>query len=228
MKETDLYEPVKEFFEQQGYEVKAEINDCDLVAIRENDPPVIVELKLSLSLELMTQGISRQAITDAVYVAIPAGRGKAWNTRVKGGAKICRRLGLGLISVRLDVAGSPIVVHTDPGPYKTYKLAKRKNALLKEFQNRVGDPNTGGQSRRSIVTAYRQDALRIAVVLRSGARTPSELSKLYGIPKAPSILQKNHYGWFVRVKRGTYEIGPSGRAALETYSDVVEALAMHT
>jgi len=38
MKETDLYEPVKVFLEKQGYEVKAEITDCDLVAIRGTDP----------------------------------------------------------------------------------------------------------------------------------------------------------------------------------------------
>lgn len=228
MKETDLYEPVKAFFEQQGYEVKAEINDCDLVAIRDNDPPVIVELKLSLSLELMIQGISRQIVADAVYIAVPAGQGKAWSTRIKGGTKICRRLGLGLISVRLDQANSPVVVHTDPGTYKIYKLAKREGALLKEFQNRVGDPNTGGQSRRAIITAYRQDVLRIAVALKSGPRTPSELSKSLGIPNAPSILQKNYYNWFVRVERGVYEIGPAGRTALETYSDVVKALAVRT
>lgn len=145
MKETDLYAPVKAFFEQQGYEVKAEITDCDLVAIRDNDPPVIVELKLSLSLELLVQGLSRQAITDAVYIAVPAGKGKAWSARLKGAAKICRRLGLGLISVRLGVARSPVVIHEDPGAYKVYKLARRKTALLKEFQHRVGDPNTGGR-----------------------------------------------------------------------------------
>lgn len=228
MKETDLYAPVKAFFEQQGYEVKAEITDCDLVAIRDIDPPVIVELKLSLSLELLVQGISRQAITDAVYIAVPAGKGKAWSSRVKGAAKICRRLGLGLISVRLGVARSPVVIHEDPGAYKVYKLAKRKTALLKEFQHRVGDPNTGGQSRRAIITAYRQDALRIAVELQAGSRTPRDLSRSLQIPKAASILQKNYYGWFVRVKHGTYGIGPSGRDALKTYGEAVEALAMRT
>ena len=107
-------------------------------------------------------------------------------------------------------------------------MAKRKKALLKEFQLRVGDPNTGGQSRRAIITAYRQDVLRIADALKSGPLTLSELSKKLQIPNAASILQKNYYGWFVRVKRGTYEIGPTGRTALETYCDMLEALAMRT
>ena len=34
MKETDLYPPVKAFLEAQGYEVKGEVGDCDLVAVR--------------------------------------------------------------------------------------------------------------------------------------------------------------------------------------------------
>ncbi len=228
MKETDLYAPVKAFFEQQGYEVKAEVTDCDLVAIRESDPPVIVELKLSLSLDLLMQGIARQRITDAVYVAVPAGKGKAWTTRSKDAVKICRRLGLGLISVRFGSGQGMVVVHTDPGTHKIHKLAKRKAALLLEFQRRVGDPNTGGQSRRAIITAYRQDALRIAVALKAGPNAPSSLAKSLTIPKAPSILQKNYYGWFIRLERGIYSIGPKGHAALNTYSEIVEALAVRT
>jgi hypothetical protein len=228
VKETDLYKPVKAFFEGQGYEVKAEITDCDLVAVRENDPPVIVELKLSLSLDLLIQGIARQRITDAVYVAVPAGKGKAWTARVVDAVKICQRLGLGLISVRFDAGQGLVVIHTDPGEHKIHKLSKRKSALLMEFQRRVGDPNTGGQSRRAIVTAYRQDALRIAVALREEPSAPSTLANTLGISKASSILQKNYYGWFVRVQRGVYAISPEGKAALETYRDVVVVLAART
>ncbi len=228
MKETDLYSPVKTFLENQGYEVKAEITDCDIVAIRGTEPPVIVELKLSLSLDLLMQGIERQRITDAVYVAVPAGKGKAWTARAKDAVKICRRLGLGLMSVRFESGQGMVIVHTDPGAHKIHKLAKRKSALLLEFQRRIGDPNTGGQSRRAIITAYRQDALRIVVALQAGPCAPSDLVKSLAMPKAPSILQKNYYGWFIRVKRGVYAVGPEGCAALKTYSEIVEALAVRT
>jgi len=228
MKETDLYSPVKAFLEKQGYEVKSEVTDCDVVAIRGTDPPVIVELKLSLSLDLLMQGIERQKITDAVYVAVPAGKGKVWTGRSKEAVKICKRLGLGLMSVRFDSGQGMVIVHTDPGAHKVHKLAKRKTALLLEFQRRVGDPNTGGQSRRAIITAYRQDALRIAVALQAGPSAPSVLVKLLAMPKASSILQKNYYGWFIRVERGVYSIGPEGHAALKTYSEIVEALAVRT
>ena len=75
MRETELYAPVKAFLESQGYEVKAEVHDCDLVAIRGEEEPVIVELKTTLSLALLMQGVDRQAISDWVYLAVPVGKG---------------------------------------------------------------------------------------------------------------------------------------------------------
>ena len=71
MQETDLYQPVKDFFEAEGYEVKAEINGCDVVAIKDDAPTVIVELKTTFSLELVLQGIDRQKLSDDVYLAVP-------------------------------------------------------------------------------------------------------------------------------------------------------------
>ena len=45
MKETDLYNPIKVFFEAKGYEVKAEVTDCDVVALKKDEEPIIIELK---------------------------------------------------------------------------------------------------------------------------------------------------------------------------------------
>ena len=50
--EYQLYEPVKAFLEAQGYEVKAEVSGCDVVAVRGKEPPVVVELKMRFNLEL--------------------------------------------------------------------------------------------------------------------------------------------------------------------------------
>ncbi len=225
MRETDLYAPIKEYLVGQGYDVKAEIKDCDLVAVRGDEPPVIVELKLNLSLALLLQGVDRQGITDAVYVAVPAGKGRRWYSTVKDAVKLCRRLGLGLISVRLHSSAPVVEVHADPGPYQPRKSKPRKTALLREFARRTGDPNKGGQVGRPIVTAYRQDALRIAGSLAiDGPQSPAVLAKSLGVSKAGSILQKDHYGWFERVSRGVYSLGPKGTEAVETYSDVLETL----
>ncbi len=225
MQETDLYPPVKAFLEGQGYEVKAEITDCDLVAMRGQDAPVVVELKLNLSLALLMQGIDRQAITDAVYIAVPARKGPRWRVQLRDAVKLCRRLGLGLISVRMGAVRSKVEVHTDPGPYRPRKHKARKTALLREFSRRVGDPNKGGQSGRPIVTAYRQDALRIAHALhQEGPNRPALLARNLDVPKAASILQKDYYGWFERVERGVYTLRAKGVSAIGDYQDVLAEL----
>ena len=53
MRETELYPPVKAFLEGQGYAVKGEVEACDLVAVRGDQAPVIVELKTSFTLGLV-------------------------------------------------------------------------------------------------------------------------------------------------------------------------------
>ncbi len=74
MKETDLYPPIKAFLEGQGYEVKSEIGAVDVMAVRGEEDPVLVELKTGFSLALFHQGIERQKVTDAVYLAVPRRR----------------------------------------------------------------------------------------------------------------------------------------------------------
>lgn len=55
--ETELYAPLKSFFERQGYDIKGEVRTCDLVGIREDeDQPLIVEMKKSFNLALLLQG----------------------------------------------------------------------------------------------------------------------------------------------------------------------------
>ena len=75
--ETSLYGPVKRYLETLGFLVKGEVCGCDLVAIRGDEPPIVVigELKLSLSLDLVLQAVDRTAACDEVWLAVgPSGR----------------------------------------------------------------------------------------------------------------------------------------------------------
>ena len=72
MREADLYPPLKAWLEGQGFEVKAEIGACDLMAIRGQEPPVVVEMKTGFTLALVLQGVARQALVEDVYLAVPA------------------------------------------------------------------------------------------------------------------------------------------------------------
>lgn len=224
-REEELYLPVKAFLEGQGYAVKAEVRGCDLVARRGEEPPVIVELKKAFSLALLLQGVDRLAVSEQVYLAFAApARAAGWRGDRRGIVKLCRRLGLGLLMVHPDTTlVEPLL---DPLPYQPRPNRKRQALLLKEFAHRVGDPNTGGQTRRPIVTVYRQNALRCAALLqREGATKAAAVAAGTGVATAAALMRQDVYGWFRRVERGIYELSPKGREALVLYADVVQALA---
>lgn len=217
-RETDLYLPVKTLLEGQGYEVKGEIGAADVVGVRDDDDPVVVELKTSFSLSLFHQAIERQAITDTVYIAVPRSSGRAGLKALGANKSLCRRLGLGLITVRLK--DGLVEVHADPSPYKPRKSALKKTRLLREFAKRTGDPNSGGATRQGLMTAYRQDALRCARVLSElGPTKAAEVAKACGVDRARTLMADNHYGWFERVATGIYALCPKGSEALLTLGD---------
>ncbi|GAA2821368.1 hypothetical protein EDC40_10382 [Aminobacter aminovorans] len=214
MLETALYSPVKRFLEGLGFEVKGEIGGCDLLALSNDAPPIVVvcELKLQFNLELILQGVDRAAAADEIWLAArmsPRGKGREGDKRFRN---LCRRLGFGLLGIfddeRIEVLLSPEA----PAPRRD---AKRRSRLVSEHRRRQGDPVAGGGSRAPIMTAYRQDALRCAAALVDGPRRPRDLSQ--AVSRAPKILLDNVYGWFVRVDRGIYDLTDTGREALQRW-----------
>ena len=205
--ETDLYAPVKAHLEAAGYAVKAEIGAADVVGVL-GDDLVVVELKTGFSLTLLQQAVQRQKLTDAVYVAVPRWAGKPGWRAFKGNVDLCKRLGLGVLSVRLQ--DGFVQVHTDPVPFKPRKSRVRRARLLGEFARRSGDPNTGG-TRGKIVTAYRQDGEKLAAYLAgAGASKGAAVAKATGVTRATEMMRSNHYGWFEKVAKGVYQLSAVG------------------
>ncbi|WP_370400620.1 DUF2161 domain-containing phosphodiesterase [Sulfitobacter sp. JB4-11] len=221
-RETDLYPPIKQFLEDQGYVVKAEVGAADVVAVRGSEPPVVVELKLGFSLALFHQCVARLKVAEDVYLAVARQPGKRFQKALKDNTTLARRLGLGLITVRLSDA--LVEVHCDPGPYAPRKSKKRTAALLREFARRQGDPNNGGQTRAGLVTAYRQDALKVAVYLyEAGASKGADVARETGVPAATRMMRDDHYGWFEKVEKGVYGLTPSGAEAVSVSGRVLGA-----
>nr|WP_259793894.1 DUF2161 family putative PD-(D/E)XK-type phosphodiesterase [Aliiroseovarius crassostreae] len=210
--ETDLYLPVKAWLEGMGYGVKSEVAGADVVALRDGSDPMVVELKAGFSLTLLQQAVARQAISDHVYVAVPRWSGRSGWRAFKGNIGLCRRLGLGVLSVRLT--DGFVQLHCDPAPFLPRKSKVKSARLLGEFVRREGDPNMGGTNGK-IVTAYRQDAEKLAAHLAEhGPMKGADLAKATGVEKATTMMAANHYGWFERVERGVYGLSDAGRVAL--------------
>ena len=183
MHETELYGPVKAYLESRGYAVKGEVEDCDLVAVRDDEPPVIVELKTSFTLALVFQGITRQSVAEDVYLGVPPFPDRT--TRRKDALALCRRLGLGLLTVRLEPRPA-IKILLDPAEFRPRRRKVRLGRLLREFERRVGDPNEGGSTRRKLVTSYRQDALRCASYLAlNGPTRAAVVAGATGVGRGP-------------------------------------------
>jgi len=224
VRETDLYEPIKRFLEGQGYSVKGEIGAVDIVGCRGDEIPVLVEMKTSFSLSLFHQAVDRLAMSDLVYIAVPHKLGKVSARSLKRNLTLCRRLGIGLITVRLK--DGSVYVHLDPGPYRPRVSAVKKKQLLREYSKRVGDPNSGGATRQGLITAYRQDALRCLNFLH--AKGPTKASLVAAgtmVENARRILADDHYGWFERIKFGVYGLTPKGEAAIQQYQSELAKLA---
>ena len=220
MKESDLYLPLKRFLESQGYEVKGEVQDCDVVAVRGTEAPVVVELKLSLNLDVVLQAVERLALTPKVYIGVPR-QCKILHRRRRRVIKLLRMLGLGLVVMETDRETGGVEVLLDPGEYRPRKSRVRRERLLGEFTKRVGDPNLGGtEKRKGIMTAYRQRALASARFRqKNGPTKASHVARSLSEPKARDILYKDVYGWFDRVSLGIYGLSPRGEQEIPLWPD---------
>jgi hypothetical protein len=223
MKESDLYLPLKKFLESQDYEVKGEVLDCDVLAVRGKEAPVVVELKLSLNLDVILQAVDRISLTPKVYIGIP-NQCKILKRRRRHIIKLLKMLGLGLISIDSNREYGSVQVLIDPCEYKPRQSKLRLERLLGEFMKRVGDPNLGGiGKRKGIMTAYRQQTLAIARFLQEQGPTKASLiAQTLQLPKARNILYRNVYGWFDRVSLGVYELSPRGKQEISLWLDESE------
>jgi hypothetical protein len=190
---------------------------ADVVALREGELPllVIAELKLGLNFELVLQAVERMRSADEVWLAVPATkRGRDRDSRAH---RLCRLLGIGLLAVTLRTGH--VEVLADPGPYEPRRNAPRRRLILREFARRKGDPMLGGHARGARMTAYRQQALTLANLMRDAPRRPRDLKPT--VPEAATMLQRNVYGWFERTAKGVYALTPAGHDALRVWSDHV-------
>lgn len=208
--ESDLYAPLKAFFESRGYLVKGEVNKCDMALIKGNEL-LIVELKKNFNMSLIYQALDRQRIAHGVYVALPL---KAFMRKKRHILNILEKLNMGLVTVAMDSELKACHVHIMPNMAKK-RDNKKSRALINEFNNRNFD-NTGGAVRQKLMTAHREKSICIALALSGlASATAPILIKEHNCPKSTGlILSRNTYGWFERKEKGVYALSKEGKEAI--------------
>lgn len=220
--ETDLYEPVKKYFERLGYIVRSEVINCDVVCIN-NDSLIIVEMKTSFNLKLVYQAIERQSSADFVYVAVP--RPKSFNSKsFRNMCILLKRLNIGLIAITCgkrkgaEIIYEPIDIHT--GRRNNIK----RNIIINEAKGRTADINTGGSTGKKIMTAYRERVIHAACMLELLDTAKISFLVQNGCHNTTgNILRSDYYGWFKRVKTGYYALTEKGKNELNN-SDYTEII----
>lgn len=226
IKESDLYQPVKDYLDSLGYDTKGEVKACDIAATR-GDELIVVELKKGFTMELLYQAIERQKIADSVYVAIPLPKRGYRNPNYKNMVTLCKRLEIGLILVGFTASGrSQIDVAVNPEPAKPIRRNNKKRmAVLSEHKGRTGSINTGGINRQKIITVYKEQSLAIAKILaENGELSAREIRQLCGYEKTSSILRMNYYKLFEKIgskSHCTYRITDAGLKMLDEYKNLI-------
>lgn len=227
MLEEELWSPVNDFLITQGYTVRSEVNYCDISAVKDNQL-VVVELKRSLSVDLLVQAVNRQKVADSVYIAIPKPKKMVGSSKWKNICHLVRRLELGLILVSFNDDKAFIEIPIHPAIFdrnKSQQISKKKRTnIIKEIDERSGDYNIGGSKGKKLVTAYRESSIFIACCLDFfGPLSPKKLKELGTDPKkTSSILSKNFYGWFKRIGQGLYSLSEEGKKELKNYEKLAQ------
>ena len=226
--ERDLYGPVRDYLAGLGYEVKGEVKDCDVTAMRDGEL-IVVELKRGFTLELLYQALDRQRVADGVYVAVPLPKRGYMAPHMREMQSLCRRLELGLMFVGLTQKGIPqvdVAVHPREASAPR-RDKKRRLAVIREHESRTGSVNEGGVTHKKILTAYKEQALAVARILReSGPARVEDVKRLGGPDNAGVILGRNVLGWFDRERSPDgrtylYRVNGKGLEALELYRDIL-------
>ena len=224
-RETDLYEPIRAFLEEEGYQVQAEVKNCDIAAIKDGQM-VIVELKKSFNLKLVYQALERQSLTEQVFVAIPRPKKGAREKSWKDMLKLLKRLELGLLTVALDSPLKTVDVVLEPSDSLAWKNRKKREKVQAELENRQMDVNVGGMTRRKIMTAFREKSIRLACLLEKEEQVSMASLRERGMEEYVGLLSRNYDKWFKRVEKGVYALSEKGKEALEN-EDYAKTVAFY-
>ncbi len=189
--------------------MKGEIGGCDVLAIRDGEPPLLVicELKQRFNLELVLQGVDRAAACDEVWLAARvSARGAGRESHLA--------LSQPLPPPRLRPARGGRQRHgrghRQPGGAAAAPRTEAPLAPDRRVSQTQGRSCPGRQHARAADDALiASAALLCAAALVAGPQR-ARADPAATVPEAPKILPRNVYGWFDRLEHGIYALTDQG------------------
>jgi hypothetical protein len=148
IKESDMYEPLKQWFLSNDYDVYSEVeanaHRADIVCKKEHTITV-VEMKTSINLELIEQVYNWRYKANYIYAAVPMS-----TKNLSFGRKLLKEAGIGLILMDIDTHGSQPYCSRICLEFLAHLFRKTttpwSEILLPEFRY-----NTGGSNKKHLI-----------------------------------------------------------------------------
>lgn len=226
MKETELFLPLKTYFEAQGYKISAEVLNTDMVLERDGEYYGL-ELKKKFSIDLVYQLLRRRGVYDGLYAAIGCEKGKV--PRLRDVKMLLSSLGFGLIVVNFMRKGSRVEILLQANRDSGGRVRKqRRSRVIREISGRYAELNQAGVPGNVYrMGAYRQQCLMVLkILIESEEPLSPKAIRAAGAPERSQILlSQNIYGWFDRISRGLYQASQAGQEAAKAHSSFLDSLS---
>ena len=189
--ERDLFDPIKRYFEAQGFVCDGEVLDIDLYMERDEERAA-VELKETLDFRAVQQAALRQKTVDTVYIGIFMPK-NIYSHSFKDRLYLLKRLGIGLLGVskrtgQINVLSEPVV--SELASFRQ-RNRKKQAAEAEEFRKRTLKGNTGGVHGEKLMTGYREDALLVLAAMLELEGRINATEPLVKQTAAEALTEKN-------------------------------------
>lgn len=139
MKETELFNPIKDWLKAQSYKVYAEVSNpvagtclIDVVGVKDR-LTIAIEMKLSLSKTVITQAYRARMVANKVYCAVPC------DPKQKG-IEECKKYGVGILKISDKVEILLECPEENNHFFEQYSLIKNRNFDTMEEGVEAGMP----------------------------------------------------------------------------------------
>jgi len=227
MKEEELFQPIKAYFQEFGYTVDGEVGHLDALC-EKNGQFIAIELKNELNFKVFMQAAKQQKLFEHVFIGCwtPKNiRSRAFQDKLY----LLHRLGLGLILVSTRTKEATVFCEPIVHSLNDYKQRnkRKKEHIVQEFTLRKTRSNSGGVHKKKLMTAYRENCLLVVGYLYAhGPSKAATIKKDIWVNNAYTILYQNHHGWFERIEneKGLYALSQQGIEVYYEQQNLIEQL----